>query len=819
MTPAERMCQKVAGLKSNSSGWVAKCPAHEDLVASLSITESADGKVLLHCHAGCSTISVLSALGMTLGELFPEDPSKKAKPEPKIYQYHDIDGKVSYEVCRFPPKDFRQRHRDPKNPSKWIWNMTGVKRLPYRLHQLVGVETAVIVEGEKDADRLWLEGIPATTNVGGATKWKSPETVAIKNAGVKRVIILPDNDAAGENHGVEVAARCKAAGIAVSIINLPGLPPKGDVSDWLTKCGHTVDELKALIQATPYVVPAGATATAEQPAPSPAQYQGSLWNRILGRLADTCDKASFERWLFNLKLLDQSGPDEGPEVVMVVGTPTAHGKDWLTRHYTAAFTAAAAYFGVVATFVFMVSLEPGTIEPGSYHLTDLGNAEAFRDRFGDLVRWDRLLEKWFVWDQHRWSCDDGGTKIRRLAHDHVRLWQQEASLLADYTVRKSVMDYAMRQEKAASFNTMLSELRVLDPVAASGNDWDQNPWLLGVANGIVDLRSGMLRDGDRFDNITKSVRCAYRPNAVAPRWLQFIDEIFGGDEELKAYIQRAVGYSLTGIISEQCFFMAHGSGSNGKSTLLATLDYVFQDYSHTTDIRTFTVGNDSVPYQLAQLVGRRLILTSEARKAAKMNEQVVKNFTGGEKVEVQHKYGHPFSFTPVGKLWFAVNHMPKVEDESHGFWRRVRAIPFLQTFQVTSEGMLLPGILKSEAEGILRWAVEGCLQWQQIGLKPPAAVVEATKLYQDEEDPINEFLLDRCQRGPELSVQASALYAAYRSWATQQGIPERDRMTGTAFGKHAARMFQVQRVATGRRYVGLGLVRGLDHDLYSDDEP
>lgn len=809
MTPTERMCQKVAGLKQNASGWVARCPAHADDVASLSITEAADGKVLLHCHAGCTPFAILSALGMTLGDLFPPSSGKQGKPEPKIYQYFNADGSLAYEVCRFPPKEFRQRHRSPDG-LKWIWNMTGVKRIPYRLNQLSGVETVVVVEGEKDADRLWLDGIPATTNVGGAMKWKAPETLALKKTGVKRVVILPDNDAAGANHAEEVAARCKAAGMAVTIIDLPGLKPKGDVSDWLLS-GHTIADLKALIEQTPYIVPA---ATESVSAASPES--GTLWQRILARLAQTIDKQSFELWLSSLTLLEQAGDDAGPTVTMTIGVPTAHGRDWLAKHFVDKFISAASTFGVAATFIFTVSTVKGSIDPSAYHLTDLGNAEAFRDRYGDSVRWDRQLEDWYVWVDHRWAHDAGGAKIRRLAHEHVRLWQAEATSIPDYTVRKTVLDYAMKLEKAASFTTMLSELRVLEPVSSSGQQWDADPWLLGVENGVVDLRTGILRPGERLDNITKCTGCAYHEHAIAPRWLQFIDEIFGGDEALIAFIQRAAGYSLTGITSEQCFFMAHGAGSNGKSTLLSVLDYVFGNYSHTTDIKTFTVGNDSVPYQLAQLVGRRLILTSEARTNAKMNEQVLKNMTGGEKVEVQHKYGHPFSFTPVGKIWFAVNHPPKVEDESHGFWRRVKMIPFNQTFEITPEGMALPGMLRSEASGILRWAVEGCLSWQANGLNAPSSVVEATKAYQDEEDPINEFLLDRCQRGQDLWVQASALYSAYRTWAAQQGIPERDRLTGAVFGKHAGRMFQHQRGAAGKRYLGIALIRGLDHDLYDD---
>src|SRR5262249_28276274 len=146
--------------------------------------------------------------------------------------------------------------------------------------------------------------------------------------------------------------------------------------------------------------------------------------------------------------------------------------------------------------------------------------------------------------------------VRRLAHTHIRMWQSEALSIQDFLKRKEVMDFAMRQERSGSFDAMLKEARVLDPIQTQG-PWDDEPWLLGCPNGLVDLKTGKLRPGERSDMVTKTVGIEFDADAACPRWEQFIDQVFAGDPELAGYVQRAVGYSLTGVLSEQCFFMAH----------------------------------------------------------------------------------------------------------------------------------------------------------------------------------------------------------------------------------------------------------------------
>jgi putative DNA primase/helicase len=727
--PTERVLSLLQGVRTSGQGWVARCPAHDDSIQSLKVDERSDHSVLLHCHAGCRPAAVVTALGLTFSDLFESRAeSPQARRIVETYDYRDLNGALLYQSIRFDPKEFRQRRPDERNPGKWVWNMKALKGklVPYRLNELRGHTTVWIVEGEKDANRLWALGKPGTTNIGGAGKWTPNCTKSLVKAGVSRVIIFPDNDDAGRDHAARVATSVREKGIHYSIVELPDLPDKGDVSDWLD-AGHTAADLEHLVGAQPFVIQAG---------------------RQLPVAVDEVNEAE-------------------PQ-------------------------------------------EPGTLDASQYHMSDLGLAEAFRDRYGEILRYDLAAEAWYVWSEHRWDTDQGAM-IRRLAHNHVRRLQIEATKVPEFTKRSAVLAYACKQEKTGSFDTVLKESKVLDPILVSQAHWNEDPWLLGVRNGVIDLRTGGLRPGERADLITKQAGPAYDPDAECPKWLEFLGQVFDDDQTMVDYLHRAIGYSLTGQITEQCFFMTSGAGGNGKSTLLTTIGRVLGQYSHTTDIRTFSVVGDSVPYELAQLAGARMIVTSEARTRTHINEQVLKTFTGGEEVEARHIYGHPFRFRPIGKIWFAVNHAPKVDDESYGFWRRVRMIPFDRTFSGSTMDKTLGEKLEAEAAGILAWAVRGCLLWQSHGLGEPLKVVSATDAYQQSEDPLSEFYEERCDIGPGLSVAGSVLYAAYRAFALEQGTRENDKLTGAAFGRQVSRTFQKQPTAAGKFYQGISVKK---NDLY-----
>lgn len=247
------------------AGWAARCPAHDDHRASLSIGRGDDDRWLLHCHAGCALDAILPAANLTTADLMPPTTGSKARIV-ATYSYHDEAGVHLYDVVRFNPKDFRQRRADGK------WSMQGVRRVLYHLHGIQGQMVAYVPEGERDVDRLRALGLAATCNVGGAGKWRREYAAQLKGAGVENIVILPDNDDPGRKHGEDVARSCHAAGLRAKVVHLPDLPSKGDVSDWLD-AGGTRDQLLEIVKATAVYAPTALPAAdSSNTRPAPGVY-------------------------------------------------------------------------------------------------------------------------------------------------------------------------------------------------------------------------------------------------------------------------------------------------------------------------------------------------------------------------------------------------------------------------------------------------------------------------------------------------------------------------------------------------------------------
>src|SRR5262245_7614598 len=247
--------------RKSGSQWIDHCPAHEDRRSSLTIGDGKDGRILLHCHAGCATEAILAALGLDERALFPDPTPAPTRAIVATYDYTDAAGHLLYQVVRFAPKDFRARR--PDGHGGWIWNLEGVTRVCYRLHDLQGRQAILVVEGEEDVNAAWALGIPATTNPGGAGKWNAAYSAQLVQAGVQRVAVTPDNDVPGRKHGHEVAASVTLAGMQARVLVLPDLPPKGDLRDYLRT--HGKDDLVALLQTAPIWTPELAKVPAEAP--------------------------------------------------------------------------------------------------------------------------------------------------------------------------------------------------------------------------------------------------------------------------------------------------------------------------------------------------------------------------------------------------------------------------------------------------------------------------------------------------------------------------------------------------------------------------
>ena len=433
-------------------------------------------------------------------------------------------------------------------------------------------------------------------------------------------------------------------------------------------------------------------------------------------------------------------------------------------------------------------------------LTEAGAAERFARLHADAVRFDHRRNRWLMWTDHRWR-PDADAAVMRLALTFVRAWQREAVEHPNRDHREAVMRFALRLERRDGLSNMLSLARTLKPIADAGDGWDKHQRLLCTTNGVVNLRTGTLRPGDPGDRITMSTTVAYDPTARCPRWERVIRDIFDSDADLIAYVQRALGYSLTGDTSEQCLFLLYGTGANGKGTFSNTLARVLGDYAWNMPFATIELRDrTAIPNDLAALVGRRFVTASETNDGTRLNESRVKALTGGDPITARFLHGEFFSFDPVAKFWLSVNHKPVVRDDSHGFWRRIQLIPFRRTFARDPQ---LDATLAQEAVGILAWCVAGCLRWQEVGLEPPPLVTDATREYATDSDPLGGFLEDACEQDPYAQVRASELFDHYRRWADGHGLGDRERLSSTMFGRKVSDRLRREKTRAGWVYFGV----------------
>ena len=443
--------------------------------------------------------------------------------------------------------------------------------------------------------------------------------------------------------------------------------------------------------------------------------------------------------------------------------------------------------------------------PVSFPRTDSGNAELFTRLYGHRLRYDHRRKRWLLWIDHWWK-PDVDEEVLRLAKEATRQRYQAApDLFDDPDELKAEAKWAISSESRMRLEAMLALAQAERPIADSGDGWDADPWLLGVANGVVDLRTGALRKGRPDDRITMHSPVRHDPEAQCQHWLAFLREVFGDDDELIDFIWRACAYSLTGLTNEECHFLCWGSGCNGKGTFQRVQRDILGDYAANTPFSTLEMSSrNSIPNDLAALYGKRLVTASELNEAVRLNEARMKMLAGQDPVTARFLHGEFFTFVPNAKFWLAVNHKPIVNDDSTGFWRKIRLIPFTQCFEGRADRNLKDA-LRPEYPGILTWMVDGCLEWQRRGLEPPQSVRAATEQYRAESDPIADFLRERCATAAELTARAGELYIAYQSWAIKQGLKEREQLTNTRFGRLMGQRFPKDSDREGTFYQGVAL--------------
>jgi putative DNA primase/helicase len=402
-----------------------------------------------------------------------------------------------------------------------------------------------------------------------------------------------------------------------------------------------------------------------------------------------------------------------------------------------------------------------------FNLTDLGNAERFAAQHGEELRYCYPWGKWIAWDERRWRVDNTG-EVKRRAKRTVRSIYGEATSIEDDARRREVGIHARKSEAGARIAEMIqlaaSELPILP------ENLDRDPFLLNCINGTLDLKTGELHPHQRADLLTKLTPVEYDPAATCPQWNDFLHEIMGGSLELIGFLQRAIGYVLTGDTREQVLFMLHGAGANGKSTLLDVVLALVGDYGLQTDTETLMSRKKGGPTNdIARLRGARFVSTVETEEGRRLAEVLVKQLTGGDTVTARFLHQEFFEFKPECKLFLATNHKPTIRGTDNAIWRRIRLIPFEVTIPSERQDKTLPAKLRAELPGILAWAVKGCLEWQRFGLGTPKEVTRATESYRAEMDVIQAFIDDCCIEAPNAKASVKDLYNAYKVWCESSG--------------------------------------------------
>ena len=405
----------------------------------------------------------------------------------------------------------------------------------------------------------------------------------------------------------------------------------------------------------------------------------------------------------------------------------------------------------------------------SYHHTDVGNGKRLVEATRDKLRYVPEWKQWLVWNGKRWEHTDVHA-VKRLAHAVVYDMYREA--VDTGVVNSELAKWALKSEATSRIEGMISEAQPY--LIAKPSEFDASPWLLNVSNGVVDLRTAELGKHDPALMLTKIVDVAYTDKSTSAPWAQFLRTIFHNDDELIDYIQRAVGYTMTGSTDEHCLFFCYGNGANGKSTFMKALSIISGDYGTTSSVEALLDhrqdGEGATP-MIAGLVGKRFAMASEMPEGRKLNESRVKDITGGDAITARTLYGKPFVFTPSHTLWITGNHKPRITGLDLGIWRRLRILPFTATIAEAQrkDPRDIEAMFRQEAEAILSWMILGAYLWYQNGLGTCAAVEKATTEYRGEEDIVARFLQQRCVLSPTAQIGKGRLYDLWKEWAEDEG--------------------------------------------------
>jgi putative DNA primase/helicase len=348
-------------------------------------------------------------------------------------------------------------------------------------------------------------------------------------------------------------------------------------------------------------------------------------------------------------------------------------------------------------------------------------------------------------------------------------------------------------------------------MAMKGDEFDPDPFMFATLNGVIELKNAAsFRPGRPNDFLSLRTPVPYDANARCPRFIQFLDEVFEHNAPLIAFVQRAVGYCMTGSTQEQVVFCLQGAGENGKSTFIETIAAVLGEYAGALPFASLLHDrNRGVPDDLASIVGTRLVVASEPGQTGRLDEGRIKSMSGEDTLKARPLYGRWFTFVPTFKLWLLFNEQPRVTDASYAMWRRMRVIPFTRRFSGEHRDNHLKETLAAEASGILNWMIRGYLAWERDGLKPPPDVRAAVDSWRDEEDLVADFVRNGCEQDLGHWVSSRDLYGSFLAWCDLEHVAAKDRIARRTFTRRVMNLLEAKKRKTGIGFLGVRLRQGV----------
>lgn len=424
------------------------------------------------------------------------------------------------------------------------------------------------------------------------------------------------------------------------------------------------------------------------------------------------------------------------------------------------------------------------VATAGFPMNDSGNAERLVHYHKDKLRYLVKRNKWIAWDGMRWSMEGGDLRALLLAKETVRSMATEPALISSAESDAAIFKFIAKSSSASARAAMVKLAAAEPGMTISTDELDANPWTINMPGGLVDLRTGEVRPAVPSDFVTKIAAAARRGahaqgracgswRELAPTWARFLEDVTCGDAEFEGYLQRAVGYTLTGSTQEHCLFFLHGvgnsgNGANGKSTFLDTIMLAMGEYARVGSSDLLLAKRDGVhPTDRASIAGARMVVCPEVDEGRTWDESLVKQLTGDARISARGMREDFWDYTPTYKFWVTGNHKPVVRGTDHGIWRRIRLLPFLAVFRPGDKTML--SRLGAELDGVMAWAIEGAREWSSTGLGEPARVRGATEAYRESQDVVGQFLAEYTVRDEAGRVKRSDMRRAYEHWCEANG--------------------------------------------------